>query len=120
MTKLRVKELCVQVCVKELCVCVACMKALCVEVCVCVFKFVRERITFKRIEKRHECSRFCMKEVCVKEVCVEVGVFASMSPSATHAKRRLMMVDVSKCRSCHAKPRSMHVAKRRACHAKSR
>ena len=33
--KLRVKELCVQVCVKELCVCVLCIKALCVEVCMC-------------------------------------------------------------------------------------
>ena len=34
--KLRVKELCVQVCVKELCVCVCCVSKRCVWKCVCV------------------------------------------------------------------------------------
>ena len=44
--KLRVKELCAEVCVKELHVCVY-ESVVCGSVC--VFKFVRERITFKRI-----------------------------------------------------------------------
>ena len=81
--KVACKELCVQVCVKELCVCVLCMKALCVEVCVCS-SFVCERGMFKR----DVCSRLCVREVCMKEVCVEVCVFASMSPSATPATQK--------------------------------
>ena len=50
-TKLRVKELGVEVCVKELCVCV---KALRVEVC--VFKLVREKDV-------------CDKVACERAVC---------------------------------------------------
>ena len=42
MTKLRVKELCVQVCVKELCVCGVYESAVCGSVCVCSSLCVKE------------------------------------------------------------------------------
>ena len=71
-----------------------CMKALCVEVCKCVFKFLCERMMFNR----DVCSR-----LCVKEVCVEVCVFASMPPSATPASKT--KVHVAKCHACHVKAR---------------
>ena len=54
--KLRVKELCVQVCVKELCVCVVYQSVVCGSVY--VFKFVCERST-----------------VCLKDMCVQGCVF---------------------------------------------
>ena len=83
MTKLRLKELCVQVCVKELCACVVYESV--VSGSVYVFKFVCERSMFKRCVCVFKvvCSRGVC--VCVKEVCVEVCVFASMSLSATPA-----------------------------------
>ena len=48
-TKLRVKELCSSLC--ERVVCVLCMKALCVELCMC--------------------SSLRVKELCLKEMCVQ-------------------------------------------------
>ena len=54
-TKLRVKELCAEVCVKELHVCV-CMKALCAEVCVCVRPALHQRVLTVFSSKRRGSS----------------------------------------------------------------
>ena len=109
MTKLRVKELCVEVCVKELCVCVS-RRCVCVEVP--VFTFVCSRLC---VQELCVCARLCVKEACVsiqmcaKSVCVEICVFKSLPPSAVPATQnaglchqvpqlqRRMHVDVTKC-----------------------
>ena len=69
-TKLRVKEMCAEVCVKELCACVE----------VCVFKFVKDMCVAK-LRVKELCAEVCVKElhvcVCMKALCAEVCVCVS-------------------------------------------
>ena len=70
----RERTVCSSLCERVVCGCVLCMKALCVDVCMCSSLCVKG----VRMFKRDVCSRLCVREVCHAKR-------RWMSPSATPA-----------------------------------